>query len=136
LNTETAFGAFALVSFSSLSGDDRVVLQLNGAVIGNYYLGSKTGTGVMQIPPSTTDDPFVFTGTTSGTITSGMLAGTENDLRGDGDGTRAEVDATVSYAVPEPGSTLFVGACLLIGLSGRGRRRATRTPCQLISDRA
>src|SRR5690348_6393208 len=44
-------------SFSSLQGDDRVVLQLNGTVIGDYFLNtqsadSRTGTGVMQIPPS------------------------------------------------------------------------------------
>jgi hypothetical protein len=107
------------LTFDSLYGNDRVVLQLNGAIIGNAdHLGA-TGPGLMSFPPGPPDVPYTFTGTTSGTITSGFLSGV-NTLRmiinntGVGpisaptatfanpeDATDAFLNATVTYNVPD-----------------------------------
>jgi hypothetical protein len=68
------------LNFDSLYGNDRVVLQLNGTNIGNAdHLGA-TGSGVMRFPGGLLDVAFTFTGTKSGTISSGFLPGT-NTLR-------------------------------------------------------
>lgn len=135
------------LTFSLLRGDDRLVLQLNGVVLADYFLNAtdpnspRTGVGVMEIPPSTSDTPFTFTGVTAGTITSGLLTGADNDLRivvnnthssvltsptitynGPGEGTWASLNASVSY-VPEPGAIGVIAAGALLGLFRRGRRQ-------------
>src|SRR5262249_995965 len=64
------------LSFSALSGDDRVVLELNGAIVGNFALiqgspNSYVGPGQMRLAEPS-DASFVFTGTASGTLTGGF----------------------------------------------------------------
>ena len=39
------------LSFSDLYADDRVVLELNGAVSGDYFLNTQPGSGEMSFPP-------------------------------------------------------------------------------------
>lgn len=106
--------------FSNLYGDDRVVLELNGKILGDFFLnGSEknpplTGTGVMSFSSAPHDVPFTFTGKNSGTVTSGFILGGENDLRLvvnntgqavlnaptiNGGSTHAELTALVSYSV-------------------------------------
>ncbi len=109
----------ATLHFAGLYGNDRVVLQLNGANIGNAdHLGA-TGSGVMRFPGESLDEAFTFTGETSGTISSGLLPGA-NILRllvnntgetpisaptatfsSAGDATDAFVNATVTYETSE-----------------------------------
>lgn len=74
------------LSFTNLVGDDRVVLQLNGTNIGDWFLNGNivnpplSGPGVMRFSGQTSDTSYTFTGHTSGTVTSGFVAGV-NDLR-------------------------------------------------------
>jgi len=74
------------LNFTNLVGDDRVVLQLNGTSIGDWFLNgnivnpSLAGPGAMRFSGQTSDTPYTFTGQTSGTVTSGFAAGV-NDLR-------------------------------------------------------
>ena len=121
------------LNFNGLYGNDRVVLELNGTIIGNAdHLGA-TGAGVMSFPSGPPDAAFTFTGTTSGTVTTGFLTGV-NTLRlivnntgvtpisaptatfaNAGDATDAFLNATVIYAVPEP-SAVLLGAIGLVGI--------------------
>lgn len=107
------------LTFNSLYGNDRVVLQLNGTSIGNVdHLGA-TGAGVMRFPGGAHDVAFTFTGTKSGTISSGFLPGT-NTLRlvvnntgqtsisaptasfaNSGDATDVYLNATVTYEISD-----------------------------------
>src|SRR6185437_6685046 len=75
------------LTFTNLLGDDRVVLQLNGVNIGDYFLNNfesnppLTGPGVMSFPPGPPDGAYTFTDTASGVINSGFILGGQNDLR-------------------------------------------------------
>jgi len=113
------------LSFNSLYGNDRVVLQLNGTTIGDATNLGTSGAGVMSFS-SGADAPFTFTNTTSGTVTSGFVTGV-NTLRlivnntgvtpitaptatfgsPSGDGATAFLNASVTYNVPEPSSALL-----------------------------
>ena len=82
--------SYIKLSFSGLYGDDRVVLELNGTMIGNYALnGTKgAGKGVMSFPgpndmhlPNPPDVNYTFTDTVSGTATNGFVVDGVNDLR-------------------------------------------------------
>jgi hypothetical protein len=107
------------LNFDSLYGNDRVVLQLNGTIIGNATYSGAMGPGVMRFPGGFLDVAFTFTGTTSGTIRSGFLPGI-NTLRlvvnntgqesisaptasfaGGADATDAFLNATVTYEIAE-----------------------------------
>ena len=68
-------------SFNSLWGNDRTVLELNGTILGDGSYYGDTGTGVMSFPPGPPNVAYTFTGTTSGTVTSGFVLGGVNDLR-------------------------------------------------------
>jgi hypothetical protein len=144
------------LSFSGLFGDDRVVLELNGVMIGNATLPGETGAGVMSFPgpgdtdlPSPPDVDYTFTGATSGTVTTGFVLGGLNDLRlivnntghggfltdptvtfqGSGDTTEASVDATLTYevnSVPEPSSLVLCIVCA--GFAGYCGWRRNRLP--------
>jgi hypothetical protein len=94
------------LTFSGLAADDRVVLQLNGADIGDMGLFGP-GPGLMMFPGSA-DAPFTFDGATSGTVTTHFIRGGKNDLRlvvnNTGDGFtaptttfRTDTDATAAY---------------------------------------
>ncbi|MFN0169285.1 MAG: hypothetical protein ACKV22_22920 [Bryobacteraceae bacterium] len=68
----------------SLSADDRVVLQLNDVTIGDFSLGTPnpfSGPGLMKLTSGGTDNPFVFSGTASGLVTTGFNFGGFNTLR-------------------------------------------------------
>lgn len=74
------------LTFSGLSGDDRVVLQLNGHDIGNVGISGSTGRpitgqGVMLFPGATAEVPYSFTSTVGGTVTSFFNPGGTNVLR-------------------------------------------------------
>ena len=107
------------LDFSGLGADDRVVLELNGQIVGNFFLNA-SGEGVMTLSPGT-NSPFTFTNQRSGTVNTGFLLGQENHLRlvvnntdwnnpyattktfnDDIDGTAAYLAATVTYTVPDP----------------------------------
>jgi hypothetical protein len=107
------------LNFSGLGGDDRGVLELNGQIVGNFFLGS-SGAGVMSFSPGSYS-AFTFTNVRSGTVSSGFLLGQVNHLRiivnntntfdvnaqtitfrDAGDGTAAGLTATVSYTVLAP----------------------------------
>jgi len=116
--------------FSGLRADDRAVLQLNGTDLGDYFQNSGysnpplTGLGVMSFPPGPPDISFVFTGISSGIVTSGFNIGGMNDLRlvinntslgvltqptqtfaTNTDGTAVGLTASLTYTtVPEPAS--------------------------------
>jgi hypothetical protein len=135
--------------FSGLDADDRVVLELNGTILGDYFLNGSysnpplTGAGVMAFPPGLPDVSYVFTGTAAGTITSGFVYGGTNDLRlvvnntdlasltaptvtfqNGTDGTDAGLTAELTYtAVPEP----TPGCLLLITCAGLTLRRKHRS---------
>jgi hypothetical protein len=115
------------LTFSGLTADDRVVLELNGHILGNGNLDKLTGTGDMTLPASgggtTTVTDFKFTGTktASGTVTNTadfVLGGTNHltlivnntghaadpgdptiGLLNDSDKTSAGLTASVSYNV-------------------------------------
>ncbi len=116
----------------TLFADDRVVIQLNGATIGNFGLGPTvpfSGTGLMRLSSGGTDAPFPFSGTATGSITSGFQLGTTNTIRlivnntnagstgatqgfqGAGDYSFVALVATVSYGAPplEPNDVVGVG---------------------------
>jgi hypothetical protein len=123
------------LSFDSLFGNDRAVLQLNGVTIGNVdHLGA-TGSAVMSFPPGPPDVAYTITGTTSGVINSGFVLGGSNTLRiivnntgvvpitaptatfgGTGDVTDAHLNATLTYNVPEPSALglLALGSTLCL----------------------
>ncbi len=130
------------LSFSSLLGDDRIVLQLNGTNIGDYLLstGGVGGPGVMSFPPGPPDVPFTFTDQASATITSGFLPGAVNDLRliinntgtaspsaatrtfqSSGDFTYAQLSGTITYSIPEPGGLSLVAIAALAAMARRRR---------------
>ena len=107
------------LNFSGLEGDDRGVLELNGQIVGNFFLNT-SGEGIMTFSPGT-NSPFTFTNQRSGTVNTGFLLGQENHLRivvnntdwnnpyattktfnDDIDGTAAYLAATVTYTVPDP----------------------------------
>jgi hypothetical protein len=146
--TLPANAANVKLAFSTLLADDRVVLQLNGASIGDFFLnvsGSNppsTGLGVMSLPPGPPDQPFTFTGQTTGTVTSGFVIGGENVLRlvmnnthqpalnsptvtyqDANDGSSATVTATLTYDVPEPGSACLIAVGCIAGLFPRSKRQ-------------
>lgn len=137
------------MSFTNLFADDRTVLQLNGVNLGDYFLNNSannpplTGSGVMRFPGEGSDQPYTFTGITSGTVTTGFVTGM-NDIRlvvnntdinslnastvtfqNSGDSTYAGVLGSVTYsAVPEPAPTLLLGSIGIVSLLGRRRRPA------------
>jgi hypothetical protein len=77
-------------NFSGLASDDRTVLELNGNILGDYFLGNNTYTSVLTgpgymsfsdgTPPPETD--YTFTGITSGDITTAadFVFGGENTI--------------------------------------------------------
>ncbi|MGD0771076.1 MAG: PEP-CTERM sorting domain-containing protein [Tepidisphaeraceae bacterium] len=118
------------LDFSTLQADDRVVLELNGTILGDYFLNGYesnpplTGLGVMSFPPGPPDVPYTFTGISSGIVTNGFILGGDNDLRMivnntgealltaptvNGGPTHAQLTAFVSYSVPEPSSLGILG---------------------------
>jgi len=62
------------LDFSALGADDRAVLELNGTTIGNEGINGP-GAGSMSLT-DTASTPYTFTQVTSGTITSGLVVGT------------------------------------------------------------
>ena len=131
------------LSFSNLWGDDRVVLELNGVIVGDRPNPGVTGPEVMSFPPGPPDVPYTFTDVTQGQVTTGFNTGV-NDLRlivnntnsniGDaptrnlanpGDSTFAGLEATLTYSVPEPSTFLLLGlaAIGLIGYTWQRKRR-------------
>jgi hypothetical protein len=139
-----------VLNFSGLQGDDRVVLELNGNILGDFFLNGAfanpptTGSGEMSFPPGPPDVAYTFTGTTSGTTSTGFNIGGDNDLRlivnnthgsdlsagtktfqGSGDATDATVVASINYdVVPEPASVAILCAA---GVLCRRRRKFQRT---------
>jgi MYXO-CTERM domain-containing protein len=123
------------LSFSNLFADDRVVLELNGNLIGNMYLNPAQASGVMMLTAGGSDDPFTFTNsgnTVSGGTNTGFNIGGLNTLllivnntdstdpntatqtlHDAFDATYAQLDGTItSTGAPEP-------ACLsLLALGG------------------
>lgn len=120
-----------ILTFSNLTADDRVVLELNGVQIGNA--GYSSGLGSMTLTDHGANNPYQFSGNdTSGTIKDGFIFGAPNLLQaivnntGNGingspsnisasDGTDFGMQGAIAYAtVPEPAT----GAIALIGLAG------------------
>ena len=127
-----------VLTYSDLSADDRVVLELNGAAIGNAAKGAP-GLGFMTLTDGGTNAPYQFGGDlTSGTVTSGFIPGVTNTLEAiinntdaglngsprdisPSDGTGLRLHGTVTYSVPEPTSlALVVGG--MLALLARHRR--------------
>ena len=132
--------------FSNFQADDRGVLELNGIILGDYFLnGSEsnpplTGIGKMSFLPGPPDVSYTFTGINSGTVTSGFILGGDNDLRmiinntgiqslsasttnfSVADSTHADVTASVTF-VPEPASL----AILSLGVAAMMTRRRARS---------
>ena len=122
------------LDFNGLFGNDRVVLQLNGIDIGNTTFFGTTGLGVMKFSQTTPDIAYVFTETTSGSVASGFNIGGQNKLRllvnnhgfrpidtptqtfsFANDGVTTRVNATLSFAVPEPSTMgLFLAAAVFV----------------------
>lgn len=120
------------LNFSGLTGDDRVVLELNGVVIGDANRLHETGSGLMSFSAGQAAVPYTFSETTSGVLTTGFQTGLNtlrlivNNTNGTGvtgptatfqsssDATYASVDAVVIYNqnVPEPSATFS----MLIGV--------------------
>jgi hypothetical protein len=122
--------------FSDLNGDDRAVLELNNTVIGDTFLKTAPGAGVMSFPPGPPDAPFFFTGHTAGTVTSGFVTGL-NELRlvvnntdsnaltaptlsfgSSSDGTAVGFLGTVSYTTATPLPTSWITGLVLLGILG------------------
>ena len=122
------------LSFNNLTVDDRVVLELNGVIIGDAGFGGTTdskGRMAFNLDAPLTETDFDFDGANSGTVTTGFTLGGENDLRlivnntnqgadlkaaaagfqTSGDATLVGLNATVSFsAVPEPATFILFGA--------------------------
>jgi len=136
------------LTFTNLLGDSRVVLQLNGTDIGDYFDDGSfsnpplTGPGVMETVSQTSDQPYTFTGTTSGTITTGFILGGTNDIRlavdntdaatldantatfqNSAESTDAGVLGVVSYSVPDPAGVISPFIAAAFALATRRRRR-------------
>jgi len=136
------------LSFTNLLGDSRVVLQLNGADIGDYFMDGSfsnpplTGAGEMGVVSQSSDQPYTFTGITSGTITTGFILGGTNDIRlavdnistaslgastatfqNSVDSTDAGVLGVVSYSVPDPAGVMSPFITAAFALATRRRRR-------------
>ena len=130
------------LTFSDFYANDRGLLRLNGVEIGNVdHLGA-TGNGLFKKSEGGADEPFVFTGHTSGSVDTGFLIGQNNILEilvnntgeipisaptrtfdSAGDATTAFLNASVTFtAVPEPTSgILFAGGALLLLIRRRVR---------------
>jgi hypothetical protein len=138
------------LSFTNLLADDRVVLQLNGTDIGDYFLDGSfsnpplTGPGEMRVLSQSSDQPYTFTGTTSGTITTGFILGETNDIRlavdntntatldastgvfqNAADATDAGVLGIVSYTVPDPAGLISPFIAAAFALATHRHRRPT-----------
>src|SRR5579884_1759716 len=122
------------LNFSNLTADDRGVLELNGAIIGNTYIGGTTpATGDMVFTDGGTNGAYSFGGAASetGLVTTGFNIGGSNTLTmivnntesGPGGSlnprgfTVAGVTGSVDYiatvaGVPEPGSALLIVSAL------------------------
>ena len=126
-----------VLTYSNLSADDRVVLELNGVPIGNAGKPNG-GLGFMTLTDGGLNIPYQFTGDlTSGSATAGFIPGEPNLLEAivnntdagiDGaprdispsDGTGLRLHGTLSYSVvPEPASL----SVFLVGLLTLSRRR-------------
>jgi len=128
------------LSFSGLNADDRAVLQLNGATVGNVGISGGTGLptpgpGLMRFTESGADSAFTFTSTQSGTLTFGFNIGGTNTLRlivnntGAGlaasthtfltgtDNCNASVTATLTYT-PGAATVPAVSTGVLLALAG------------------
>lgn len=140
------------LAFSGLSGDDRIVLELNGTIIGNFCCaaGQVNGNGIMMLDGVNYVDPFDFTNMLAGTVNSGFVVGGTNTLRlienntnallnssapnanfTGGDEENAGVIATLTYTpaapplTPAPSSLLLmgVGMVALLGWTVARRKR-------------
>ncbi len=130
------------LSFSRLTGDDRVVLKINGNYVGFAAVNGATGVGVQYLPITgsqaltygvTSGDisSFVVTGTNTLELivnnTNGGLSAAPRNLNGDADATDAFVAATLRYntgAVPEPATLMLLGSAAVGFIGWRARRRA------------
>jgi len=140
-------------SFSGLTADDRVVLFLNGNIIGDGGLeipASGSATGMMQLTDGGANQSFIFnssdsSGSASGSAgfilggentltavinnTGGGIYGTTKTFGGTGDGTNFGVTGDLTFSapastVPEPSSvSMLFGGLVLLG----GFRRKTLT---------
>ena len=66
------------LNFSNLGADDRCVLELNGIILGDYFMNAHPGPGVMSFTTAAVDVPYNFTFVTDGQVTSGFRSG-ENE---------------------------------------------------------
>jgi hypothetical protein len=140
------------LSFSGLAGDDRVVLELNGTIIGNVCCASGLvyGNGIMMLNGVSYVNPFDFTNVLSGTVTTGFVIGGTNTLRlienntnallnssalnvnfSAVDQENAGVTATLTYtpgipATPAPSSLLLIAVGILALLGWAAARRRHR----------
>jgi hypothetical protein len=145
----------ATLNYSNLFADDRTVLLLNGTQVANMA-SDGPGAGAMVLSSGGAETPFTFTNNTSGTITTGLNAGSANTLTAvinnttsgrngtlvplvGPNGTDFSLAGTISFAtgggggntpaaVPVPPAA-WTGLGMLIGLTGLGalrRRRVTR----------
>jgi hypothetical protein len=140
------------LAFSGLSGDDRVVLELNGTIVASFCCaaGQVNGNGIMMLDGVNYVNPFDFTNVPSGTVNSGFIVGGTNTLRlienntnallnssapnanfALGDEENAGIIATLTYTpaipplTPAPSSLLLmgVGMVALLGWAVARRRR-------------
>jgi hypothetical protein len=67
------------LGFDNLFADDRTVLTLNGAQIGNFG-DNGPAAGMIVLTDGAPETPFTFTNASSGTVTSGFTLGAVNTL--------------------------------------------------------